>query len=85
MIPLRVECQKRNEENDQCKECKPNIVTRKFHKEIQQRDDTNGKQHTEILQKALENFRVVAESNGNTFDFDHISQAESLIKGVNYY
>ena len=43
MIPLRVECQKRNEENDQCKECKTNIVTRKFHKEIQQRDDTNGK------------------------------------------
>ena len=38
---------------------------------------------TQRIRKTCKKYRAVAESGFNAVNFDHISQAESLIKGKN--
>ena len=72
---LRLECQKRNEEDGQLKISKPEAVTCEYH-----RDSVKMSWHVNTTWRVSKNWKnsreEVAGSRANTLKFDHISQLD---------
>ena len=68
MTSLRLECQKRSKENDQVKECEPDVMMYEYWTDSAKTNNTHTQRNT------CEHSTSVAGSSTHALNFDHISQ-----------